>query len=141
MDSIPNHDATLIEEAGGTTAVARLCGVKPPSVSEWKRNGIPKAQRNFLRLALPTVFDPKATEANTPRRIDTPEAAAAALGVARAASSAPEDPACIDLPLDDACSDPDDALQPGELDPPTLDPDDPNYDPDADRLGPAVETA
>lgn len=128
MDSIPNHDATLIEEAGGTTAVARLCGVKPPSVSEWKRNGIPKAQRNFLRLALPTVFDPKATEANTPRRIDTPEAAAAALGVARA------EPLLVD-------DDPDDALQPGELDPPTLDPDDPNYDPDADRLGPAEETA
>ena len=28
-----------IDSLGGVTAVARLCGVKPPSVWEWKRRG------------------------------------------------------------------------------------------------------
>ena len=27
---------------GGTTAVAKLCDIKPPSVSDWKISGIPK---------------------------------------------------------------------------------------------------
>ena len=41
---------------GGTFEVARLCEVQPPSVSEWRKNGIPKARLMFLRLARPDVF-------------------------------------------------------------------------------------
>lgn len=41
---------------GGTAAVARLCNVKPPSVSEWRRAGIPPARRQYLELLRPEVF-------------------------------------------------------------------------------------
>lgn len=52
-----NYDAsTVIDLLGGTTSVAEMCGIKPPSVSEWRHNGIPKAQLNYLRLARPDVF-------------------------------------------------------------------------------------
>ncbi len=51
---------------GGTAAVARLCEVKPPSVSEWKRTGIPKAREQYLRLLKPEAFttdnDPAPTQ-------------------------------------------------------------------------------
>lgn len=46
----------IIDALGGTFAVANLCNVRPPSVSEWRRNGIPSARLQFLRLARPEVF-------------------------------------------------------------------------------------
>ncbi len=46
----------IIDELGGTAAVARLCEVQPPSVSEWRKHGIPQARLMFLRLARPDVF-------------------------------------------------------------------------------------
>lgn len=46
----------IIDALGGTSEVARLCEIQPPSVSEWRRLGIPKAQLKFLRLARPAVF-------------------------------------------------------------------------------------
>lgn len=68
MDTTPEEktlhpDSALIEALGGTTQVAALCDIKSPSVSEWKRNGIPKAQRNFLRLARAEIV--QAYEAGT----------------------------------------------------------------------------
>ena len=48
----------IIDALGGTFAVARLCNVRPPSVSEWRRTGIPEARLQFLRLARPDVFGP-----------------------------------------------------------------------------------
>lgn len=52
-----NHFAcAVIEKIGGTAAMARLCDVKMPSVSEWKTTGIPSARLQFLRLARPDVF-------------------------------------------------------------------------------------
>jgi len=51
-----HSDAPLIEALGGTYAVARICGIQPPSVSEWKANGIPQARRQFLELLRPDVF-------------------------------------------------------------------------------------
>lgn len=47
----------IIDALGGTFAVARLCNVRPPSVSEWRRTGIPAARLQFLRLARPEVFE------------------------------------------------------------------------------------
>lgn len=47
----------IIDRLGGTTAVAELCKVKPPSVSEWREKGIPRARLMFLQLARPDVFD------------------------------------------------------------------------------------
>jgi len=49
-------DSEIIEALGGTFAVARLCKVKSPSVSEWKRNGIPQARRQYLELLRPDIF-------------------------------------------------------------------------------------
>lgn len=46
----------IIKALGGTVAVARLCKVRPASVSEWRRNGIPSARRQFLELLRPDVF-------------------------------------------------------------------------------------
>lgn len=54
MDALAN---TLIDRLGGTTAVAKLCDCKPPSVHEWRMNGIPKYRLQFLRLARPDVFE------------------------------------------------------------------------------------
>lgn len=46
----------IIDALGGTNEVARLCEIKPPSVSEWRRDGIPRARLMFLRLARQDVF-------------------------------------------------------------------------------------
>lgn len=54
MDQIAN---TVIDRLGGTSAVAKICEIKPPSVHEWRENGIPKARLQFLRLAYPQAFE------------------------------------------------------------------------------------
>ena len=38
----------VIEALGGTAEVARMCKVRMPSVSDWKRDGIPAARMMFL---------------------------------------------------------------------------------------------
>ena len=35
------EQANLINALGGPAAVARMCNVKPPSVLEWRKRGIP----------------------------------------------------------------------------------------------------
>lgn len=49
-------DSEIIDALGGTAAVARLCQVKPPSVSDWRKEGIPQARRMFLEAVRPDVF-------------------------------------------------------------------------------------
>jgi hypothetical protein len=46
----------IIDALGGTAEVARLCRVKPPSVSEWRTNGIPTARLLYLQLLRPDLF-------------------------------------------------------------------------------------
>jgi len=54
---IRTEDAVqIIDALGGTNAVARMCEITPPSVSDWKKTGIPKAWLKYLRLARPDVF-------------------------------------------------------------------------------------
>lgn len=48
--------SSLIDALGGTSEVARLCEVQPPSVSEWRQKGIPRARLKYLRLLRPDVF-------------------------------------------------------------------------------------
>lgn len=50
------NDPEIIDRLGGTSAVARLCRVRPPSVSEWRRRGIPDARRQLLQLLHPEAF-------------------------------------------------------------------------------------
>jgi len=61
MDAEPHEersaDDRLIDALGGTVVVARLCEVKPSAVSQWRRDGIPRARRMFLALARPDVVD------------------------------------------------------------------------------------
>jgi len=49
-------DSEIIDRLGGTTEVARICQIKPPSVSEWRSTGIPPARRQFLALLRPEAF-------------------------------------------------------------------------------------
>jgi DNA-binding transcriptional regulator YdaS (Cro superfamily) len=41
-------DDQIIELLGGTKVVARLCGVAPPAVTQWRARGIPHGQLLFL---------------------------------------------------------------------------------------------
>ncbi|PYD05917.1 hypothetical protein DND90_21490 [Pseudomonas syringae pv. maculicola] len=60
--------SVIIEALGGTFRVAELCEVRPPSVSDWKKHGIPRARMMFLRVARPEVF--KALDEETEKRSD-----------------------------------------------------------------------
>ncbi|WP_198422709.1 hypothetical protein [Stenotrophomonas maltophilia] len=54
MDNLTASE--IIDRLGGTTEVARICQIKPPSVSEWRSSGIPPARRQFLELLRPDAF-------------------------------------------------------------------------------------
>jgi hypothetical protein len=45
-----------IEQLGGNAKVAEICEVSRAAVSQWRHNGIPKAQRKFLKAVRPEVF-------------------------------------------------------------------------------------
>jgi hypothetical protein len=50
----------IIDALGGTAATARLCGIKSPSVSEWRHNGIPRPWIKFFQVERPDIFsEPK----------------------------------------------------------------------------------
>lgn len=49
-------DSELIDKLGGTTKAAEFFEVKPSSISEWRRTGLPKARMMYLRLARPDLF-------------------------------------------------------------------------------------
>ena len=42
----------LIDLLGGTTAVAKLLTVKPPSVHEWRTKGIPNDKRHLMAISV-----------------------------------------------------------------------------------------
>lgn len=49
--------AEIIDRLGGTSAVARLCDIRSPSVSEWKHAGIPKGWMKYFRAIRPEIFE------------------------------------------------------------------------------------
>lgn len=57
MDKPTDNEANrVIDALGGTAAVASLCEVNTQAVSQWRRNGIPRARLQFLRLLKPELF-------------------------------------------------------------------------------------
>ncbi|ATQ77874.1 Rha family transcriptional regulator [Massilia violaceinigra] len=58
---------TIIDRLGGTSATARLCEIQPPSVSEWRKTGIPKTQLKFLKAIRPDVFGESPAKRKKPR--------------------------------------------------------------------------
>jgi hypothetical protein len=49
----------IIDDFGGTSKVAELFGIKPPSVHGWRYDGIPDARLFSLRLINPSYFEEK----------------------------------------------------------------------------------
>lgn len=54
----------IIDALGGTAEVSRLCDVKMPSVSGWRKKGIPKSRLMFMKAVRPDVFKESAVPVN-----------------------------------------------------------------------------
>lgn len=65
-----HEDSKLIDQMGGTAAVARECSgssaqqISNAAVSKWRRAGIPGARRDYLRMRFPEVFGGRSPEAS-----------------------------------------------------------------------------
>ena len=68
MTKRQHPDSTVIDLLGGTNKVAAICDIKPPSVSEWRKNGIPDGWRRFFELRNPEVFEKATAGKPTPKR-------------------------------------------------------------------------
>lgn len=68
MTELNTEAIEVIKRLGGNAEAATLCEISPAAVSQWRHNGIPKAQLKFLKAVRPDVFeaDPeeKATQQN-----------------------------------------------------------------------------
>lgn len=70
------HATQVIDALGGTAAVARIFDLSMPSVSDWKKDGIPSARMMFLRATKKKELDGiDLTAATAPRRKLMPELA------------------------------------------------------------------
>jgi hypothetical protein len=56
----------VIDRLNGTHAVAAMCDVRPPTISCWRKRGIPDGWLAFLRVVRPDVF--KGLEDFLPKR-------------------------------------------------------------------------
>ncbi len=56
MTELNEEAIKLIDQLGGNSKTAELCEVSKAAVSQWRHNGIPKAQRRFLKSARPELF-------------------------------------------------------------------------------------
>lgn len=55
--SISKHPHSLIiDDLGGTAAVAKIFSIKNPSVSKWRNTGIPAARLMYLKKAYPKIM-------------------------------------------------------------------------------------
>lgn len=62
------HAVQVIDALGGTAEVARIFKVRMPSVSDWKRDGIPSARVMFLSVAYVATLQGINLEAATAMR-------------------------------------------------------------------------
>lgn len=70
MNTDPTPDE-IIDLLGGTTATAELCDVQPPSVSEWRKTGIPRARLMFLKAVRPDIFPSAPRASRKPPNVPT----------------------------------------------------------------------
>ena len=47
----------IIDALGGTAEVAKLCEITMPSVSDWRKEGIPKSRLMYLKVIRPDIFE------------------------------------------------------------------------------------
>ena len=70
------HATKIIEALGDTAEVARMFDVRMPSVSDWKKHGIPRARMMYLKVAHAQALDGIDLDAATaPARGEAHEAA------------------------------------------------------------------
>lgn len=55
---------------GGNKGAATAFGITSAAISQWRQNGIPKAQIKYLRLARPDIFAAPELAAPTPATTD-----------------------------------------------------------------------
>lgn len=67
MTELNDEAIKVIDQLGGNAKTAELCEVSKAAVSQWRHNGIPKAQRRFLKSARPELFpdEPGSTASNS----------------------------------------------------------------------------
>lgn len=65
MDKEANR---IIDALGGTNATARMFEIEPPSVSDWRKTGIPKPRLMYLKIARPDLFAPKRRKASAQQK-------------------------------------------------------------------------
>ncbi len=70
------HATKIIEALGDTAEVARMFDVRMPSVSDWKKHGIPRARMMYLKAVHAQALDGIDLDAATaPARGEAQEAA------------------------------------------------------------------
>ncbi|HEL4234657.1 TPA: hypothetical protein UM516_000923 [Stenotrophomonas maltophilia] len=143
MDNLTASE--IIDRLGGTTEVARICRIKPPSVSEWRASGIPPARRQFLELLRPEVF--VGSHISAIRQLVDSRMSKRALRAKLGMDSDKHLATLLQLPLEEVAAWPEEGVLPalpqiqrllGAATPVAAEP--ANDDPDADRIGP-VDTA
>lgn len=75
MCSMNTAATEIIRRLGGTAKVSRMFGVTMPSVSDWKRDGIPHARVMFLKVAHKKTLSGLDLEAAKSRKPKQQEAA------------------------------------------------------------------
>ena len=76
MATMNPHATKIIEALGDTAEVARMFDVRMPSVSDWKKHGIPRARMMYLKVAHAQALDGIDLDAATaPARGEAHEAA------------------------------------------------------------------
>ena len=58
------NDNEIIQTLGGTTKVAKLCGVTLAAVSQWRNNGIPQDKLIFLAASLERATEGRMSRKN-----------------------------------------------------------------------------
>ena len=75
MAAMNPHATKIIEALGDTAEVARMFDVRMPSVSDWKKHGIPRARMMYLKVAQTQALEGVDLDAATaPARGESQEA-------------------------------------------------------------------